>query len=130
MDRTATGAFDEICGYAEIPDPSHPGELQVHFAFPVPIDIPFDYWILDTDYESFASVYTCVDVIGIIRIEFAWIMVRDPQNVTYEIMNKALDAYKNQNITTSTFLPVSHENCGDYENPNGDDPCSGGGWGK
>merc|ERR1712086_825775 len=63
---TAAGKFDEICGYADIPNPeTAPAELLVHF--------------------HFASVYACVDVLGIIHIEFAWVLVRDPQNVTYEL---------------------------------------------
>merc|ERR1712142_647697 len=28
---TPAGAFDEICGYADVPNPSYPGELLVHF---------------------------------------------------------------------------------------------------
>jgi len=122
---TPSGGFDEICGYADVPNPSYPAELLVHFPF-APAS---DYWILDSDYENFTSIYTCVDVFGIIKIEFAWILVRDPNNVTYEIMNQALDAYKAQNLSTENFLPVSHEGC-TYENPSGADPCTGGGWGK
>lgn len=45
-------------------------------------------------------------------------------------MEQALNAYKTQGLSVDNFLPVSHENCGDYENPSGDEPCTGGGWGK
>merc|ERR1712213_48082 len=117
--------YTEICGYADVPDPSKPGELLVHF----PFSPAGDYWLLDTDYENFASVYACTDVLGIIKIEFAWILVRDPNNVSYEVMNQALDAYKSQNLNTENFLPVSQQGC-TYENPSGADPCTGGGWGK
>jgi hypothetical protein len=47
------GSFDEICGYAEVPNPAYPGELLVHF----PFSPAGDYWLLDSDYEKFASVY-------------------------------------------------------------------------
>ena len=123
---TAAGKFDEICGYADVPNPELPSELQVHFPFAPAAD----YWVLDTDYDNFASVYACVDVLGIIHIEFAWVLVRDPNAVTYELMERALNAYTSQNLSIDNFLPVSHENCGDYENPSGADPCTGGGWGK
>merc|ERR1711973_450836 len=103
----------------------NPAELLVHFPF-APAS---DYWILETDYDNFASVYTCVDFFGIIKAEFAWVLVRDPNNVTYEIMNQALNAYKSQGLSTEAFLPVSHEGC-TYENPSGADPCTGGGWGR
>ena len=45
-------------------------------------------------------------------------------------MEQALNAYKTQGLSVDNFLPVSHENCGDYENPSGAEVCSGGGWGK
>merc|ERR1712020_619899 len=108
VDLNPAGKFDEICGYADVPDPEHPAELLVHFPF-APAS---DYWILETDYDKFASV-----------------LVRDPNNVTYEIMNQALNAYKSQGLSTESFLPVSHEGC-TYENPSGADPCTGGGWGR
>ena len=120
------GSFKETCGYAEVPDPSFPGELKVHF----PHSPAGDYWLLDTDYENFASVYACTDyVFGLIKIEVASVLVRDPNNVTSEVMNNALDAFKNQNLSTEAFLPVSHEGC-TYENPSGAEPCTGGNWGK
>jgi len=119
------GSFDEICGYAEVPNPAYPGELLVHF----PFSPPGDYWLLDTDYENFASVYACTDVLGLLKIEFAWILVRDPYAVSFDTMNSALSAFKAQNLTTANFLPVSNEGC-TFENPSGGDPCTGGNWGK
>merc|ERR1712086_1032133 len=60
-----SGDWAEICGFAEVPNPSYPGELLVHF----PFSPPGDYWLLDTDYDNFASVYACTDVLGIVKIE-------------------------------------------------------------
>merc|ERR1711962_115527 len=99
VDFNPAGKFDEICGYADVPNPDYPAELLVHFPF-APAS---DYWILETDYDNFASVYTCVDFFGIIKAEFAWVLVRDPNNVTYEIMNQALNAYKSQGLSTEAF---------------------------
>merc|ERR1711973_382996 len=77
--NTATkkdGSFDEIFGTAYVPDPNHPGELKVKFPG-VPVD--GDYWILETDYENYSIVYSCVDyLIGLIHFEFAWILTREP----------------------------------------------------
>ena len=44
---------------------------------------PGDYWILDTDFTSFSSVYTC-STVGIARYELAFILTRDrfPTNST------------------------------------------------
>ena len=51
-------------------DPENaPGDLIVYF-----YGNPGDYWILDTDYESFSSVYSCNDDT---RIEHASILTRE-----------------------------------------------------
>ena len=33
VDVSPSGKYEQICGYAEIPDPSHPGELKVCLNF-------------------------------------------------------------------------------------------------
>ena len=119
VEVTTNGYWSEICGYAEVPNPSYPAEFLVHFPTPPAGDL----WILDTDYENFSSVYACTDFFGVFKIEFAWILVRDPKNVAFEAISRALDAFKKQNLSTDGFLPMAHENCGDYENPAGGKPC-------
>ena len=37
------------------------------------------YWVLDTDYETWASVYSCTEIAGIIKLEFAWVLGRVPE---------------------------------------------------
>ena len=46
---------------------------------------PGDYWILDTDFTSFSSVYSCSTVAaGVARYELAFVLTRDrfPSNAT------------------------------------------------
>ena len=111
--------FQEICGYADVPDPNYPAELQVHF----PFSPTGDYWILDTDYDNYVSIYSCQDTFGLFKIEFAWILVRDPDNVPQEIRDKAMEAFTKQNLATNEFEEVVNDGC-TYENPSGDPPCS------
>ena len=124
---TPEGLFDEICGYATQPIPGA-GEFIVMFPPPAP---PGDYLILDTDYINFASVYSCasfeIPVLGMVTIEQTWILVRDPTNVTDDIMAQAFAAYTDQGLDTVGFMPVSQENC-NYENPTGAAECTGGNW--
>jgi len=44
--------------------------------FPV---VPTDgsLWILDTDYETFSSVWSCAELNGKLVAEFAWILGRE-----------------------------------------------------
>ena len=79
VQTTAAGELDDICGYAIQEDPALPGELCVYF---VQGEVTFPgcglYWILDTDYENYASVYSCVDgdILGV-RSVFAWLLTRE-----------------------------------------------------
>ena len=94
--------------------------------FPPPAP-PRDYLILDTDYINFASVYSCTSFeflgSGMVTNEQAWVLVRDPTNVTNDIMTQALAAYTDQGLDTMGFMPVSQENC-TYENPTGAAECT------
>merc|ERR1711997_1300465 len=96
---TDDGTFDQICGYAEAPNPEEPGSLLVHF----PFSPAGDYWVLDTDYDNYASIYACQSILGLFKIEFAWILVRDPSNVSEETKTKALEAFTRNNLETGTF---------------------------
>ena len=120
------GSFDEICGYAIQPIPDV-GQLFVNF----PMKPPGEYLILDTDYINFASVYNCASFtipgLGMVTSELAWILVRDPNNVTNATMNQAFAAFTDQGLDTDGFMPLSQENC-TYENPTGAAECTGGNW--
>ena len=36
-----------------------------------------DYRVLDTDYKEYAIVYSCMNILGIARREYVWILTRD-----------------------------------------------------
>ena len=114
------GEFKETCGFAEVPDPSKPAELVVKF----PHSPAGDYWILETDYDNYVSIYTCENFLGFWKVEYAWVLARNPTNLTQEIMDTALNAFHSQNLLdTSKFVSFSQEGC-TYENPSGAEPCS------
>ena len=70
------------CGWGQPVDPLDPtGELSVHFP-----DYPegSPYWVLDTDYETYASGYACTNITlngpgeaWQLRRQSAWIITRD-----------------------------------------------------
>ncbi|XP_058130492.1 apolipoprotein D-like [Anopheles ziemanni] len=52
----------------------------IAFVAPDPdIDISANYWVLGTDYDSFAVVWGCFGVGDTLRAESAWILSRTPQ---------------------------------------------------
>ncbi|XP_076014130.1 uncharacterized protein LOC143006749 isoform X1 [Genypterus blacodes] len=69
----SNGKINSIEGVAKVKDPSQPAILEVGFFKGVP-DAP--YWIISTDYQSYALVYSCSDYLGLFHIDFAWILSR------------------------------------------------------
>ena len=80
------------------------------------LDPSGDYWILDTDYTNYSVVYACQDFLGLIKLEFAWILSReqhlDPELVSLRIfiyylltchvqLEYATNVYVNNGIDTS-----------------------------
>ena len=97
--------FKQVCGYADIPNADQPAQLDVHFPF-----FPWkgDYWVLDTDYDNYASIYTCQDNFGLFKIELAWILAKDP-GLKGDKMDKALAAFTKQNIDIRRFEKLKHQ---------------------
>jgi len=93
------GEFKETCGFAEVPDPSKPAELVVKF----PHSPAGDYWILETDYDNYVSIYTCENFLGFWKVEYAWVLARNPTNFTQEIMDTALH-YVNRSLLKGDIL--------------------------
>ena len=65
--------FKQICGYATTTDVG--GILDVYF----PVSpVAGDYEVLDTDYESYAAVWSCTsDLVGLFHNEIGYILTRD-----------------------------------------------------
>ena len=62
--QSAWGVYEEICGFAVQPDPDK-GALDVVFMRNRAPDEPDpNYNILATDYVSYATVYSCTDILG------------------------------------------------------------------
>ena len=100
--------WTQICGFAYQPNPERdPGKLIVQF----PQGKPGDYWILGTDYESYAVVYSCFEFNGMVSLQ-AWIITRDPQP-ELETIEKGLDILVANGIDVADFVVFPHDNC-DY----------------
>ena len=73
------------------------------------------YWLIDTDYDNYASVYSCQSILGLFEIEYAWVLVRNTQT-SEDIVTKAREAFTKNGLDISKFEIVSHENC-EYDRP-------------
>ena len=45
------------------------------FSFPNGSPVDGDYWILDTDYETYSVVYSCSQV-AFLKLELGWVLTR------------------------------------------------------
>ena len=105
-----TNDWDQVCGYAYQPNPdTDPGKLIVNF--PESGGQPGDYWILGTDYDNFACIYSCFELEGYDFVQ-AWIITRE-DHPTIETIEKGLDVFIANGIDVADFVPFPQENC-DY----------------
>lgn len=94
----ADGTIDFIEGIAQVANDARPAELSVDLGFGWPATVP-NYFVLDTDYDSYSLVYCCA-AIGIIRMEYAWMLTRD--------RNPDLDVDALEQKLTNSGVDVSH----------------------
>ncbi|CAG0925313.1 unnamed protein product, partial [Notodromas monacha] len=76
-----------------------PGVLKVKFQG---APVYGTYKVLDTDYTSYASVYSCINFF-LFKIEFAWVLTRDTIP-TPEISAMAEKVFTDRNINTGLFV--------------------------
>ncbi|KAJ8714188.1 hypothetical protein PYW08_007808 [Mythimna loreyi] len=107
--------LNSITGSAII-DPSGSGKLTVTF----PNSTPTEYWILDTDYDTFALIYTCVDLPNDQRRVWSWKMSRSNSltdnaiNAINEIINR-VDV-----LDTRYYYPIDRTDVGCFYYPTPD----------
>ncbi|XP_046382926.1 apolipoprotein D-like [Ischnura elegans] len=106
--NSVSGIKSSIEGYATIVDPDDPAKLAVRFpSLPVAFDAP--YWVVDTDYDKYAVVWSCADL-TIISTRNAWILTRD-RNPTVEVMEQAYAAVDKAGISRALFTLTDQKNC-------------------
>ncbi|CAC5396671.1 APOD [Mytilus coruscus] len=91
-------------GDAYIPEKSDAARLKLRFASAAPYG---DYWVLDTDYETYTLIFSCTDLLfGATHFEFAWILARE-KTISDDIKNKLFKQMVDFKINTSNFLKTN-----------------------
>jgi apolipoprotein D and lipocalin family protein len=94
----ADGEFEDIRGTAVVPNPATPAKLIVTF----PRGFPGNYNVLDTDYTSYAVVYSC---------PLAWVLTREPMPPK-ELIQKGVEILTSKGVDISKLKDtVQNENC-------------------
>mmetsp|Transcript_14813 Transcript_14813/g.20654 ORF Transcript_14813/g.20654 Transcript_14813/m.20654 type:complete len:218 (-) Transcript_14813:41-694(-) len=87
--------------------PSDPSKLEVTFGtspFPAP------YWVVDTDYDSYALVWCCYDIAKVGHEEYAWILSRTP-TMDNQLYNKLISEWISFGVPVQYFVPGIQDGC-------------------
>ncbi|XP_028834313.1 apolipoprotein Da, duplicate 1 [Denticeps clupeoides] len=101
------GEVKTIEGTAVVEDLKQPAKLGVSFSYVLPYT---PYWILSTDYETSALVYSCTDVLRLFHVDFAWILGRT-RTLPEATINHAKEVFTSSNIDVSRMIMSRQAGC-------------------
>lgn len=102
------GGENTISGYAEPANQAEPAKLKV--TFPTTPGPAAPYWVIGTDYQNYAVVFSCADFGGLFNTRNVWILTRErhpPQNV----IQTAYDVLDSKGITRSFLTKTDQSGC-------------------
>ncbi|XP_011504442.1 PREDICTED: apolipoprotein D-like [Ceratosolen solmsi marchali] len=109
-----SGVASSIQGYAT-QKTSNKAKLSLVFpSMPVHFDAP--YWVLDTDYSSYAVVWSCSDF-GIFSTRNAWILTRE-RYPAIAVLEKAYQSIDKNKISRAFFVRTDQKNCAENAETN------------
>ncbi|KAJ8315163.1 hypothetical protein KUTeg_007313 [Tegillarca granosa] len=102
-----TGKTSIANGTATISDPAVPAKLKVKFSRFQPAG---NYWVLDTDYNTYSLVYSCQDLY-IAHSEITWILTRDRAGISDDTTNRLYSRLQEYGINPENFRPTDQTGC-------------------
>uniref|UniRef100_A0A182M3P1 Apolipoprotein D n=1 Tax=Anopheles culicifacies TaxID=139723 RepID=A0A182M3P1_9DIPT len=106
--NSLTGNDNSISGSARIVQSA---KLAVKFPT-APFNVEAPYWVVGTDYKTFAVVYACSDLRGFINAKVAWILTRK-RHPDIETMKKAYAVLDSAKISRAYLTRTDQKNCGE-----------------
>ncbi|XP_055057663.1 apolipoprotein Da, duplicate 1 isoform X2 [Misgurnus anguillicaudatus] len=101
------GELKTIEGTAVVEDKRNPAKLGISFSYVLPYT---PYWILSTDYENSALVYSCTDVLRLFHVDFAWILGRT-RSLPAATIDHGKEVFTNNNIDVSRMILSRQQGC-------------------
>ncbi|NP_001288282.1 apolipoprotein D precursor [Mus musculus] len=104
------GTMNQVKGEAKQSNVSEPAKLEVQF---FPLMPPAPYWILATDYENYALVYSCTTFFWLFHVDFVWILGRNPY-LPPETITYLKDILTSNGIDIEKMTTTDQANCPDF----------------
>jgi len=101
------GKNNTVTGDAYRPNDDEQGKLLVRFAAGTPYG---NYWVIDTDYETYSLVYSCSSVVNVFHIEMAWILSRE-MTLDEQVAQRLKDKLSGFGVDVSKFVATNQTGC-------------------
>ncbi|XP_072475022.1 apolipoprotein D isoform X2 [Notamacropus eugenii] len=104
------GSVNQVEGEATQSDLTEPAKLGVKFFWLMPTA---PYWVLATDYENYALVYSCTTFIWLFHVDYAWILARRP-HLPQAVVGQLKGILTDNGIDIEKMVPTDHMNCPEF----------------
>ncbi|XP_018596849.1 apolipoprotein D-like isoform X1 [Scleropages formosus] len=94
-------------GTAVVQDANQTAKLGVTFT---PSNPYRPYWVLSTDYTTSAVLYSCIDILRIFHVEYAWILGRG-RSLPEQTVNASKEILLGSNTDVSRMTWTNQEGC-------------------
>lgn len=103
------GGSNTISGYAE---PSGEEAAKLKVTFPTTPGPAAPYWVIGTDYQNYAVVYSCASFGGFFNTRNVWILTRQ-RHPPHNVIQTAHDILDTKGITRSFLIKTDQTGCED-----------------